>query len=289
MRTVRLLSMLAVLVSRTATAADPPVTALAFSPEGDAVVIGSQGGLEVRSWPELKRSRMLATSMTAIHDLAFSPRSDVLAVAGGNPAESGLVELFAWPSGDRLLRSEPHEDSVFAIAWRADAKAWATASLDRSAQIHASNGELVRVLKGHSGGVVAVCYLPDDLTLVTGGLDRSLRVWDATSGEPLRRLDNHTGAVLGLALRPGQADGTRPMVASIGADRTLRLWQPTIGRMVRLTRLRSDPMAMAWLDNGRAVAVACADGHVRLIDPDTVAVLSDQPALNADFRGPENS
>ena len=70
------------------------------------------------------------------------------------------------------------------------------------------------------------------------------------------------------------------MVASIGADRTLRLWQPTIGRMVRLARLESDPTALAWLADGRAVAVACADGHVRLIDPETVAILSDLPALD---------
>ncbi len=116
--------------------------------------------------------------------------------------------------------------------------------------------------------------------LVTGGLDQSLRVWNAITGEPLRRLDNHTAAVLGLALRPGQAAGALPMVASIGADRTLRFWQPTIGRMVRLARLESVPLALAWAPDGRLVGVACADGHVRLIDPDTLAVLADLPALN---------
>ena len=227
------------LVSQGATAADPPITALAFSPQGNAVVIGSQAGLEVRFWPELKPNRTLATAMPAIHHLAFSSHGDVLAVGGGNPSETGGVELFAWPSGNLIRRCELHEDSVYAVAWSPAANAWATASLDRSAQIHESDGPLAYLLQGHSGGVVDVGYLTDGRSLVTGGLDHSLRVWDASSGKILRRLDNHTGAVLGLAVRPAQAEGTLPMIASIGADRTLRLWQPTIGRMVRLARLES--------------------------------------------------
>ncbi len=276
----RLFTLLTAVFAGVASAAQPPITALAFSPRGDSVVIGSQAGLEVRTWPDQKRSRSLETSISSIHDLAFSPLGDVLAVAGGNPSESGLVELFAWPSGNLLRRVESHEDSIYAIAWSADATAWATASLDRSVRLQTSNGSQALVLEGHSSGVIAACFLPDNHTLVTGGLDHSLRVWDTSDGQPLRRLDNHTGAVLGLALRPGQAKGVLPMVASIGTDRTLRLWQPTIGRMVRLARLDSQPLALSWLKNGHAVAVACADGRVRLIDPETVAIIGDLPALN---------
>ena len=105
------------------------------------MVVGSQAGLEVRSWPDLAPSRTMATSMAQVHDLAFSPRGDVLAVAGGDPAEAGVVELFAWPSGDLIHRGEPHGDSVLAVAWRADSAALATASLDRTARLHSAGGE----------------------------------------------------------------------------------------------------------------------------------------------------
>ena len=41
-------------VTGTALAAAPPITALAFAPGGDAVVVGSQAGLSVLSWPGLE-------------------------------------------------------------------------------------------------------------------------------------------------------------------------------------------------------------------------------------------
>lgn len=70
------------------------------------------------------------------------------------------------------------------------------------------------------------------------------------------------------------------MIASVSGDRTVRLWQPTIGRMVRFAQLSSTPLAVAWLRDGSQVAVAATDGHVRLIDPDTVEILQDIPAVD---------
>ena len=48
----------------------PPVTALAFAPDGEVVLVGSQAGLEVRAWPGLETKRKLATSLAHINDLA---------------------------------------------------------------------------------------------------------------------------------------------------------------------------------------------------------------------------
>jgi WD40 repeat protein len=275
-----LLCLLALLPAPDGYAAEPPVTALAFSPDGRSVLAGSQAGLVVRSWPDLKPVRNLPTTLSHIHDLAFSPRGNVLAAGGGSPAEAGAVELFRWPEGTRFYHDEPHDDLVYALAWKRDGSAWASASLDRTVQVHAPGGETVRVLEGHSRGVLGLCYLPDGRSLVSAGIDQSLRVWDAESGRLFRRLENHTGPVQGLALRPPQPDGDPPMVVSIGADRTVRLWQPTIGRMVRLSRLVSPPLAATWTSSGATIAAACADGHVRLIDPDTAEIRRDIHALD---------
>ena len=190
-----LFCLLALLPAPDGLASEPPVTALAFAPDGRSVLAGSQAGLDVRSWPDLKPVRKLPTTLSHIHDLAFSPRGDVLAAGGGSPAESGAVELFRWPEGTRFYHDEPHDDLVYALAWKDDGSAWASASHDRTVQVHAPGGETVRALEGHSKGVVGLCYLPDGRSLVSAGIDQSLRVWDAESGRPLRRLENHTGPV----------------------------------------------------------------------------------------------
>ncbi|MCZ6795015.1 MAG: WD40 repeat domain-containing protein [Planctomycetota bacterium] len=264
---------------RAATA--PPVTALAFSPDGREVLVGSQRGIEVRSWPGLEPRRRLETELRHVHDLRFSPDGERVAAGGGKPAEEGAVEVFGWPDGRRLYRRVPHEDLVYGVAWSPDSKRWACASYDRTAGIHdARDGRRIHEIRGHSRAVLAVCFTADGRFLVTAGVDRSLRLWNAESAERRRVLENHTLTVNDLSSRPRERPDALPMIASVSHDRTLRLWQPTIGRLVRFVRFESRALAVEWSADGRRAIVACADGHVRSIDPETVEVVEDLAALD---------
>ena len=135
---------------------------------------------------------------------------------------------------------------VQAIAWREDGLVFATAAADGLVLVHPADGrEPPRLLEGHSRAVLAAGFVGH--TLVTAGLDQAVRVWDVETGRILRSLSNRTAGVVGLAVRPGSPANAPPMVATVGSDRTCRLWQPTIGRMVRLARLPSPPLAVSWV------------------------------------------
>ena len=264
-------------------AAEPPVTALCFAPDGKNLVAASQTGLRIHNWPGLKfvsKPDSFQTSLANIRDLAFSPDGNHLAIAGGTPSEAGMVEVFSWPDGKQLSRFQGHSDSVSGIAW-IDDDSLAAASLDHETSVwDFGKNEPRRKLKGHSRGVttVAIVRWQEKVTLVTAGLDQNLRVWELTTGRQIRSLKNHTREVHQLTVRP--ATEGLPMVASISRDHTVRLWQPTIGRMVRFARLESPPLAVAWLPDGTLVAVTSADGAVRLVDPDTAKVVRKMPALD---------
>jgi WD40 repeat protein len=259
-------------------AAEPPVTTIMFAPGGESVVVGSQAGVTAYNWPDLKRQKVLDTSLVTIHDLAFSPNGRMLAAGGGTPSEEGLTELLAWPGGESLGVLSGHEDTVLAVAWRSDA-VLATASLDHEIALwEVKSRKQVQRLKGHSSGVTALSFLSEGQHVISGGRDNNLRVWDTASGRMIRTLNNHTREIHQLAVRP-RVSGL-PMVASGSNDRTVRLWQPTIGRMVRFTRLTSIPLAVAWLPDGSQIAVSCEDGAVRLIDPDTVEIRRKFPAVD---------
>src|SRR5262245_242589 len=101
-------------------AANPPITAAAFAPDGKYVLIGSQAGIEVREWPALTLVRTLTTELGHVHDIAFSPQQDQFAAVGGSPAETGAVEFWTWPMGSLSARLEPHEDLIYKAAWRSD-------------------------------------------------------------------------------------------------------------------------------------------------------------------------
>jgi WD40 repeat protein len=267
-----------------ATAAVPPITALAFTPDKTALVVGSQAGVDVRSWPALKRVATLPTELANIHDLSFSQDGSILAVAGGHPAVEGTVELYRWPTKELIHRLSPHDDVVYAVAWLSDNKQLALASGDgRVGIVNVANGSTespARYLDGHSRPVLAVALLPNDGGLLSGGVDQSIRVWDVATGTTRRTLTNHTRAVNDLKVRPNTDSQALPMVASAGDDRTVRFWQPTIGRLVRFVRLDSPASAMTWTADGQLLWAACRDGRVRAIDPDTSAVTKQLPAID---------
>lgn len=255
----------------------PPITAVAIDEINSWAIEGSQAGLIVRSWPELQQSRVLPTQLEHIHDIALSPDGKMLVAAGGVPAESGAVELYHWPSGELWKRLEPSDDLVYAVAWRSDSKLFGLASADKTVKTFLSaTAEIAQVLEGHSRAVLAIEFLPEELGLVTAGVDESLRFWDyskdsSTPAVPKRTFTNHTRQVVDLGLRPLHPDQL-PEIASIGQDNTVRLWQPTIGRMMRFAKLESTPQALCWFPDGGSIAVACRDGKVRIVNPDTVEV-----------------
>ncbi len=68
--------------------------------------------------------------------------------------------------------------------------------------------------------VNALALSLDGSLLVSGGWDRTMRVWDTGTGRCLRTFDAHDGIVSGVALN---ADGT--LAASGSWDMTVRLWR----------------------------------------------------------------
>jgi WD40 repeat protein len=264
-----------------AAAAPPPITAAAFAPDGRAVLIGSQAGIEVRSWPELKVTGNIKTDLANVHDLAFAPDGKTLLAAGGSPGEAGIVEVLSWPAAERLQQISEHSDLVYRVAWSPDGKAFATAGADGFCRVFdLETGKCQVRYEGHSRAVLAIVYMPDGKGIVSAGVDQTLQLWDSSSGKPLRTLDNHLAAVNDLAVQPGTKTEL-PTVVSVSDDRTVRLWQPTIGRLMRFARLESPPRCAAWSADGNQLLVGCNDGTLQSIDPDTIAVTT----INEKFAG----
>jgi serine/threonine-protein kinase len=78
-------------------------------------------------------------------------------------------------------------------------------------------------LRGHTGLVEGLACSLDGRRLATCSDDRSIKLWDTTTGEELFTLRGHTAGVLCVAFSP---DGRR--IASGGWDRTVRVWDTSL-------------------------------------------------------------
>jgi WD40 repeat protein len=269
--------------------AAPPITCAVFAADGEQVIVGSQLGLEVRSWPQLENSRRIATRLTNVHDLAFSPSGDALAAVGGRPGEVGELEIFAWPSGEALAHRKLGPDLLYAVAWLNDERLVAGGEAGMLLVVK-KTGEGLSEAAGHSRGVLDVAVLPGGggaRMIVSASCDFTLRLWSEVEATGMldgaRTLTQHAGAAQSLAVRPRTEDeiakNAAAVLASAGDDRTVRFWQPAIGRQIRFARLPSPALAIDWEPSGQWLLAACADGKLRVVDYRTVEIAREIPAI----------
>lgn len=243
-------------------AQEVPITDLTFSPDGKMVVSCSQKGIQIWSWPKLELQTKINSSSDNLHCVKFSPDGKKLSVGGGNPSDTGTIEIFGWPECKLLKKFSKHADCVRSIEWLDHSK-FVSASLDGTVKLwDIAKSKPIRTMRGHSRGVNSVCWVKDGI-LVSCGIDNSVRVWNVDSGELIRSLDQHTRSVVTSAKTPTK--GGLPMIATASEDRTIRFWQPTIGRMVRYIRLKQKPLDLVWIDETTIVA-SCVDGTAVWID-----------------------
>ena len=89
--------------------------------------------------------------------------------------------------------------------------------------------------------------LHDRVVIVTGGGDKTARVWETATGEEIRRLEGHRAGVGSVAF---SADGRFVLTGS--GDKTARLWDAHDGSMVRRFERRATALrGVAFAPNSR--------------------------------------
>ena len=86
-----------------------------------------------------------------------------------------------------------------------------------------------------------MAFSPDGRRIVSGSEDKTLKVWDAETGQERLTLKGHNGRVWSVAFSP---DGTR--IVSGSADKTLKVWDAETGQENADAQGHTAAMSTAW-------------------------------------------
>jgi WD40 repeat protein len=116
----------------------------------------------------------------------------------------------------------------------------------------------ISTLQGHSSWVFALAASPDSQTLVSGGLDDRIIVWDLLSGDRDKILSGHTKPINGLAITP---DGKT--VISCSDDISIKFWRLSTGNLERSLSVHTrDINAIAVSPDGQFLLSGAEDRSV---------------------------
>ena len=120
-------------------------------------------------------------------------------------------------------------------------------------------------LGGHAYTVNDVSFSPDGKLLVSASADKTLKLWDASTGKEIKTLTGHTNGVNGISFSP---DGK--LLASASRDKTLKLWNTSTGKEVKtLTGHTDEVIAVSFSPDSKFLASASDGGIIKLWDAST--------------------
>lgn len=249
------------------------VIAVTWSPDGRRLASGAGDGV-LHIWsadPSDAPIRTLNGHTRKITALSWSSADDAL-VSGSED-----LTLRVWnPQTGTLDRMLPgHTALVYSITLSPDESQMAVTSENTIRILDLETGA-TREFARHDSALFALSWSPDGLRIASGGVDKTVKIWDAATGVLLNILTGHNRFITSISWSPDSSK-----LVSASADPTIRLWDANAGTLLR--ELEPDDhhglgngsaaggadegyITVRWSPDNRFVAAASGDRTVRVWD-----------------------
>jgi WD40 repeat protein/tetratricopeptide (TPR) repeat protein len=223
---------------------DEWITGLTFSPDGKTLL--TVGYAKAGAW-EVETGRRVAEldhKPSILTSAAFAPDGHTI-LTGSTDGKARLWDI----SGQRLGEPLPHPGWIEAVGFAPDGRFFATGGKDGRILVWEATSRRPVASREHPGGLTALT-LGADGRLLSGGEDRTARLWDLSGrrAEPLTLA--HQALVKAVALSP---DGSLALTGSL--DGSARVWDAATGKAVGQPLAHpGEVLAVAFSPDARAVA-----------------------------------
>lgn len=256
----------------------PLITAVAFSVDGLWMAVSGYREIllhEMSGGRPVKLAARLPGRAMRIHGLVFSADSKTLVATGGDPAQSGEVQV--WDLASRTMRSETKlsTDTFFGVALSPDGTRAAFTGADKSIRLFdVVAGKEIRKMDHHEDWAFATVFGIDGKRLVSVGRDRAAKLIDASTGAFVENVNLLRDSLTTIARHP-----RRDWVVVGGQDRTPYLYRMDRPRAMRIaddsTLIRKFAkqdgpiLSVAFSPDGSRIAVGAEVGPVSIFDTES--------------------
>ncbi|KAI3629838.1 hypothetical protein MIR68_011273 [Amoeboaphelidium protococcarum] len=257
------------------------IRSVCFSPDGKLLATGAEDRL-IRLWDiaQNKVVKQFSGHEQDIYSLDYSMDGKII-VSGSGDRTARIwsiedEECKQTLTVDDSSSATARDAGITSVAISADGKYVAAGSLDKMVRVwNAEDGHLLAQMDGHKDSVYSVAFNPNadaqhKLTLVSGSLDKTLKLWDlselssqkdSADYQPscIGTLVGHRDFVLSVAFSP---DGT--FLLSGSKDRSVQIWDVrTQTSMMVLHGHKNSVISVAVSPAGNLLATGSGDCKAR--------------------------
>ncbi len=128
---------------------------------------------------------------------------------------------------------------------------------------------LVKIFRGHEDIATAIAFMEDGKKIVSGGYDKTIHVWDVSTGECLNVFPGHEEFVCSIATSPNGK-----YIASGAGDGCIRIWDGQTGNCIQTLRDHYKAVAsLKFTPDGEKLLSAGKDKVIRVWDCQTWQVI----------------
>ena len=237
-----------------------PVYAVSFHPK-DGVVVSASLDKTARVWnlADGKMTQEIKGHTDIVDAVAFSPDGKSIATAGADKS----VRLWNAADGKELKNLGVHTGSVYSVAFSPDGKSLASAGGDANNKEHVIKVwdvvglKELKTLKGHEAPVTAVTFGADANTLISASMDRTIRVWDISTGKDTKKLGPTIDDPYAIAWDPKSKT-----FAVCGYSGQLSVWSPTADKPLFTKAIKSVGYCVAFTSDGKGLYSGHDNGSV---------------------------
>lgn len=150
---------------------------LVWSPDARMLAAPSRGGVGLWDAASGRHIGTIATDLTYLGAIAWSPDGTHLATAN----QDGTARVYRVHDGVQLTVYRGHSGEVEAVAWSPDGRFVVSGGDDDTAQVwSAETGRHVYTWNGHMGAVKVVAWQPRGSLIASGAADSTVQIWQPT-------------------------------------------------------------------------------------------------------------